>query len=149
METTECSITLETLGLTAQFTGPTLTKRDEWECNAWVLFFRKGDKTERFDYYMGIWLVEKLRPVVAGRARFYGGCRTQPKRPDPLEVLHSISRDYVSTVNVSFENWCSEFGYDTDSKKAEEIYNACRETGLRLLNLISVQDMEAIASLEF
>ena len=149
METTESSITLETLGLTAQFTGPTLTKRDEWECNAWVVLFRKGDKTERFDYYMGTGLVEKLRPVVAGRARFYGGQKTQPKRPDPLEVLHSISRDYVSTVNVSFENWCSEFGYDTDSKKAEEIYNACRETGLRLLNLISVQDMEALASLEF
>lgn len=35
--------------------------------------------------------------------------------------------DGLSAVD-SFENFCSELGYDTDSRKAEQIYKQCEKT---------------------
>lgn len=72
-----------------------------------------------------------------------------PIKPNPLEVLSCIARDYLSTDHVPFSDWCADFGYDADSIKARATYDACRETGLRLLNLILVSEMEALAGLEF
>lgn len=45
-------------------------------------------------------------------------------KPTIEDILNSLIMD---TINIpsSFEDWASEFGYDTDSRKAEQIYNAC------------------------
>jgi len=49
------------------------------------------------------------------------------------DVLGSLSMD-VRCLPCSFEYFCSEFGYDTDSRKAEKIYNAIIHIGRRLAN---------------
>lgn len=41
-----------------------------------------------------------------------------------LESLQCDSRDWEST----FEDWASDCGYDTDSRKAESIFRACQDT---------------------
>ncbi len=41
--------------------------------------------------------------------------------PKPYDVLAAITKHDVGT----FENFCDDFGYDKDSRKAEKIYNAC------------------------
>jgi len=44
--------------------------------------------------------------------------------PTAEEVLNSLALDgSVYLNNDSFENFCSEFGYDEDSRKAEKLYN--------------------------
>lgn len=43
--------------------------------------------------------------------------------PCAMDVLYCIWAD--NPHNATFECWCDEFGYDTDSRKAEKAYNAC------------------------
>jgi len=46
------------------------------------------------------------------------------EKPTAYDVLSCLQKQDVGT----FENFCSEFGYDEDSRKAEKIYNAvCKE----------------------
>lgn len=40
--------------------------------------------------------------------------------PTPYDVLSVLTKYDVGT----FENFCSDFGYDTDSRKAEKLYKA-------------------------
>lgn len=48
----------------------------------------------------------------------------QGNEPNAYDVLACLTKYDVGT----FENFCSEFGYDTDSRKALKTYNAvCRE----------------------
>ena len=42
----------------------------------------------------------------------------------------------------TFESWCSNFGYDTDSRKAMDTYLACQKNGEKLRKA-GVTDIEA------
>jgi hypothetical protein len=62
---------------------------------------------------------------------------TEPKRkelllPDTCDVIHSLLLDGNAIDHPSFEDWASDFGYDTDSRKAETMYRACLDIGLKL-----------------
>jgi len=47
--------------------------------------------------------------------------------PTPEDVLECLASDSASIENArDFDDWCSEFGYDTDSRKAERTYNVCQ-----------------------
>lgn len=128
--TKDTQITLESLKLSVTFFGPRRIKKDgNWDCHKWVAVFTRGNRSEPFDYYTGIGL--------------------KAKTPNPIEILACISKDYLSTCHVAYEDWAGEFGYDKDSRKGEAIYRLCRSTGLRLLNLILVSEMDALSQLEF
>jgi hypothetical protein len=43
--------------------------------------------------------------------------------PQLRDVLHSLQSD--ASAPLLFEDFCSEFGYDTDSRKAESTHRAC------------------------
>ena len=48
------------------------------------------------------------------------------EEPHLEEILDCMASDGSSIENVaSFEEWANELGYDTDSRKAERIYNLC------------------------
>ena len=58
-------------------------------------------------------------------------------RPDLASVLECLQSDISSVVNAKdFEDWASDLGYDTDSRKAEAIYRACTEIGLDVQRLL-------------
>jgi hypothetical protein len=44
---------------------------------------------------------------------------------DVLNAFYCFVSDALSGL-YSFDEFCSEFGYDTDSRKAEKIYKACK-----------------------
>jgi hypothetical protein len=46
--------------------------------------------------------------------------------PSAADILYCIVLD-DTCEHSSFEDWASDMGYDTDSRKAEQIYNQCRE----------------------
>lgn len=50
----------------------------------------------------------------------------QPVPPTLYEVLCSLKADV--THGATFSDWCSDFGYDTDSIKARELYFACQRS---------------------
>lgn len=54
--------------------------------------------------------------------------------PDAADVLYSLVQDASVIDYGSFESWASEFGYDTDSRKAEKTYRDCLEIALKLRN---------------
>lgn len=54
------------------------------------------------------------------------------KKPALRDVLYSLSMDADAIEYPSFEEWASNFGYETDSRKAENIYRTCLEIALKL-----------------
>lgn len=67
----------------------------------------------------------------------HGGA--EPKLEDVLCCLFDENPD----SSGSFEDWCSDFGYDPDSRKAERIYRGCVRIGARLHRLFGADFEEA------
>ena len=63
----------------------------------------------------------------------YGHHGTEPK---VAGVLDCLSSDSASVDQGDFEGWCSDLGYETDSRKAERIYKACEHQAKRLRNFL-------------
>jgi hypothetical protein len=57
--------------------------------------------------------------------------------PKLADVLSCLVTDADAINYSSFEDWASSFGYDTDSRKAEKIYQECLKIGLALRNSLS------------
>lgn len=57
--------------------------------------------------------------------------KVQKVTPSLPSVLNSLLLDGEAD-NMTFEDWASSFGYDTDSRKAEQIFNACQAHGKAL-----------------
>lgn len=64
--------------------------------------------------------------------------KVQKVWPELDGVLQSLLLDGAAFFNAqSFEDWAGEFGYDKDSRKAEEIYKTCFETGRKISSMVS------------
>lgn len=59
--------------------------------------------------------------------------------PDPTtaDLMHSYLTDYV---DESFEDWCNQFGFSTDSRRALQAYEQCKEDSKRLKAFINDQN---------
>lgn len=69
-----------------------------------------------------------------------------PINPTMVGVLYCLVQDASAVVNGElFEDFCGEFGYDTDSRSAEKAFLACRDTyhALKRLGL----DLETLSEL--
>ena len=64
--------------------------------------------------------------------------------PDPDDVLYSLVMDSDVLYYGTFEDWASDFGYDTDSRKAESTYRACLEIALKLRVAIGEDELERL-----
>lgn len=72
-------------------------------------------------------------PPVRG---FMGGFVTHMSKkqavPEAESVLYSIITDSDVLNYARFEDWASDFGYDTDSREAEKTYKACLDIALQV-----------------
>lgn len=66
--------------------------------------------------------------------------------PGIRDVLHSLVIDAEGAFE-SFEDWCSNRGYDTDSRKAEATYRACQVEAQALARLMSGADLNKLREL--
>ena len=104
--------------------------KDGWECFKWDVGIHYGRNVMEIPYYMGLGL--------AGI------------EPSLEDVMTSLSLDSLST-NMSFDDFCSEFGYDNDSIKALKLYEQCKEDDVRLRKLFGEdydEIMEEVAEIE-
>lgn len=62
--------------------------------------------------------------------------------PTDKDVLPCLISDY-SVLGESFEDFCGNFGYDEDSRKAEKVYNQCLRNGKKLERLFG-SDLDKI-----
>jgi len=59
------------------------------------------------------------------------------KPPTLADVLDCLASDASGVDNAqSFEDWASEYGYDTDSRKAERTYRICEGQAQKLKALL-------------
>jgi hypothetical protein len=55
----------------------------------------------------------------------------KPQAPRAATVLHSTLMD-ARALDTSFEYWCDDFGYSSDSIKHLNVYQACCEIGKKI-----------------
>lgn len=48
------------------------------------------------------------------------------------------------STETANEDWAENFGYDSDSRKAEKMFNECRETGFNLLRVIGADRFDEL-----
>ncbi len=67
-----------------------------------------------------------------------------PVKPTEYDILACITKYDPDT----FENFCSEFGYDTDSRKAEDIYEAVKDEYLNICRLFNEDELNEMAEIQ-
>ena len=66
--------------------------------------------------------------------------------PTQASVLYGLILD-ASANDESFTDWCDNYGYDSDSIKAQGIYNACIDNAKKLNEVFSRNQLDKISEL--
>jgi len=114
---TQENFDIESLPVTISYVGE--TKRNNWECDQWVVAITSKQGTYHTDYFTGLGLRTKPKQ---------SWLEARPKKPTIAEVMHSLILD-AEAVDYSFSDWCDNFGYSDDSLQALDTYRACCKTG--------------------
>lgn len=77
-------------------------------------------------------IVDKDIKFLPGNAQF--------PNPSLQEVLYSLSSDSDVRHYLTYEQWAADFGYDTDSRKGEKVYDECRKQTADFMKLIGSED---------
>lgn len=111
-----------------------------WEHHLWDVTLTREGQSITLPYRMGLAHEQtkcgKPRPNAPTRyvRRPYETCGHercekagwQPTPPRLYDVLTSLKAD--ATHGETFADWCANYGYDTDSRRAMETYLACQES---------------------
>lgn len=116
------------------------TVRDNnWRCDAWRVSFASGKSQFETDYYTG------LGHRKAGK--FYPNAgfivSDKPVPPCATNVLANLIQD-SSAIDTSFEYWCADYGYDSDSISAFNTYQACCEIAKELRQVFNHTQIETL-----
>lgn len=98
---------------------PIKSSSDDWQETAfqWLVSINGVN----FDYFTGSgWTIKSHK-----------WAEPRPKPPSLDDVLHSLCLD-ASAQDMGFEDWCSDYGYNPDSRKALDAYLSCQENALKL-----------------
>lgn len=129
---------------------------DQWRCEFVPASAKRAP--QYFDFFTGLGLRSKPDASMRMRARLdfpglsqkdienrtgYGRrylARVEklrkPAEPSPASVLYSLTLD-SSAVGQSFESWCGEYGYDTDSRKTHQTYMDCQANADKLARVFA------------
>lgn len=79
---------------------------------------------------MDHWRVVLKRPGGKRMSVYYSmGIGHHGKAPEAADVLDCLASDGTTET---FEDWCADFGYDSDSRKAHRTYTLCKRQDARL-----------------
>jgi len=142
-------------------------KLDDRVMDAWSihLFQGVGKNLQTFEFFTGI--AHRAEPTARDRsvAKFDFPGLTQnditrrtiygrnylaaveklrkPQAPHAASVLHSLILD-SDAATQTFESWCGELGYDTDSRKAFATYEACQQEHDKLMKVFTHTQVEQL-----
>lgn len=121
----------ETIGVRAEVTygnnAPYDAKDDDWRRTAhpWTIVLRLGRRRLTVPFWTG-------------------SARTD--EPTAADVLGCLASD-ARLGEESFHDFCSDIGYDEDSRTAEKTWKACRATAPRLRRFLG-EHFDAVANAE-
>lgn len=70
----------------------------------------------------------------------------KPVPPNPDNVLHSLIMDWQCSQDT-YETFCGDLGYDTDSRRALATYLACQEAGPKLRAMRLGKSLQELAGI--
>ena len=70
--------------------------------------------------------------------------KEEGKRPRPYDILACLSLDNSS----DFNDFCSSYGYDNDSRIAEKTYKAVQEQDENLERIFSVKELDKLQEIQ-
>lgn len=102
----------------------------------------EGDGDKKWKHYSYLVGIRYLHNVVQDIPWKQGtgfvkkqGSRTFFTLPKVEDVVFSLVLD-SDACDLSFDDWCSNYGYDTDSRKALAVYLKCQELGVKIRKLL-------------
>ncbi len=130
------------------------TTRDNWHCDEWRITFSRGKESETFQYFTGIGHREETKEYKLTMARLKNTSPRciarveaeklkKPKAPHATDVIYSLALD-AQMSNGTFEDFCDNLGYDTDSRKALETYLQCQKDGERFRRIVGTVAFNAL-----
>lgn len=142
------------------------TIKNDWVCDHWRATFTNGSKSETFDYFTGLGhrlsKVDKNKRLLLQFSQKDKGAILKRKKstgesrviygdnwciaPTSASVLYSLVLD-SGAADESFSNWCDNFGYDSDSISAFNVYQECEKTAKRLKNIFNHSQLEQLREL--
>ena len=98
------------------------------------------------DYAKSLYRAEYnvLRPHERNDCRLALKKAQEEARPNEYDILACLTKYDPET----FEDFCSEFGYDEDSRSAEQIYLACVKEYKQLTRIFTVAQMEELREID-
>lgn len=112
------------------------TDHDGWTHDAWSCRFTHAGtgRTMRVSYRTG----------TGHRARRRFEQDPIPVAPDAADVMAAYLDDGYGTTDRGFEDWCADYGYDTDSRAAESTYRACQTAWQEITAWCGVDDRDRL-----
>ena len=104
---------------------------DGWEYDAWRCTLRHGGRSMCVTFKTGT-----------------GWAGKPPSCANVLESLALDANDFCAPTPPTFKEWASNAGYDTDSRKAEKIFRACKRQSERLKALLGVELLTELVACE-
>ena len=152
---------------TASYHGVTISAWGSGaSADSWLCTFSKGAARADFDYTTGLglrapataqqketarWRFPGLTQNDIARRTLYGRRYLEhvenlrrPKPPAAAGVLACLLQD-AQSADQSFGDWCADYGYDEDSRKALETYMACQQPGRKLSGVLGAPTRAALA----
>jgi hypothetical protein len=98
-------------------------------------------KSEQGHITLDKWEVCLYRGDVKTTVDFYLGEGHKGREPELKEVIHSlISGNYIA-LRLTFEEFCCDYGYDTDSRKAFATWEDCERIAIKLRELFTADEI--------
>ena len=92
------------------------------------------DNARDMDHWRCVLTCEGRRMVLT----FSMGFGLNGVAPGVMDVLDCLASD-ATALDMPFEEWCREYGYDLDSRKALRTYRACVRHGTALRRVLGSQ----------
>ena len=119
----------------------------------WVVTLSNGNTTLSTDYSQGVAHIPGYDKLKGSKTTIWNysligqACETgksivdheclQGKKidkPKLEDILYSLVLDSAA-IDQDFEDWAADFGYDSDSRSAEKMYNDCVKIGRKMRKL--------------
>jgi hypothetical protein len=111
-------------------------KDNRWPHFEWSVTVKRGEQSHTTTYKTGVGHAKPFPKNHGGFSReFWYNRPGTAIKPTAADVLHCLLSD-ASCGADTFEDFCGNLGYDTDSRKSLETYLICQKTGVELRRLL-------------
>lgn len=131
---------LKSIGLTATFEvvneNPNFDSKEKF--NFLVSLSSTGNTKHSFHFSQS-----HKKPMQRGYQEYLRDLlKVQNQYPDLFSLLNSLTMD-ASALDNTFDDWCNEYGYDSDSIKAKTIYDLCIKQAIECKSLFDAEEVQA------